>query len=202
MSERNERMYEYIKGKKIEMTPTEIIVEAGGIGYSAAISLQTYDSFQGLEEVKVYLHHHIHEDDEEFYGFATKEERELFRQLISVNGIGVGTARVMLSSLTTNELKESILTGDVNRIKSVKGIGLKTAQRVIIDLKDKLVKGADENFVIPTGVYSDSAASEATNALLTLGFSRPNIAKVINPIIKKKPDISVEELIKEALRKL
>ena len=195
-------MFDYIKGTVAELTPAKAVIECGGIGFDIQISLQTFQALQNKESAKVYLYHYLREDDEQFYGFATKDERELFILLISVSGIGVGTARMMLSSLTDEEIRQAILAEDVVRIKSVKGIGLKSAQRVIIDLKDKIVKGGVDN-VIPVAIGgNDALVQEATTALVMLGFTKPNINKVLPAIIKKKPDIKIEELIKEALKKL
>jgi Holliday junction DNA helicase RuvA len=194
-------MYDYIKGKIAELRPAEVVIEAGGVGYSALISLQTYDALQGKDEGKIYIYHHLAENIEEFFGFATLDEREMFKLLISVNGIGVGTARVMLSSLSVDEVRSAILTDDVTRIKSVKGIGLKTAQRVIIDLKDKIEKGKG-NDTITFGPGTSSIAQEAENALLMLGFAKQNINKVLSQILKSNPGITLEDLIKEALKKL
>lgn len=196
-------MFDYIKGTVAELTPAKAVIECGGIGFDIQISLQTFQALQNKESAKVYLYHYLREDDEQFYGFATKDERELFILLISVSGIGVGTARMMLSSLTDEEIRQAILAEDVVRIKSVKGIGLKSAQRVIIDLKDKIVKGGGVDNVIPVAIGgNDALVQEATTALVMLGFTKPNINKVLPAIIKKKPDIKIEELIKEALKKL
>lgn len=196
-------MFDYIKGTVTELTPAKAVIEYGGIGFDIQISLQTFQALQNKESAKVYLYHYLREDDEQFYGFATKDERELFILLIGVSGIGVGTARMMLSSLTDEEIRQAILAEDVVRIKSVKGIGLKSAQRVIIDLKDKIVKGGGVDNVIPVAIGgNDALVQEATTALVMLGFSKPNINKVLPAIIKKKPDIKIEELIKEALKKL
>lgn len=196
-------MFDYIKGTVAELTPAKAVIECGGIGFDIQISLQTFQALQNKESAKVYLYHYLREDDEQFYGFATKDERELFILLIGVSGIGVGTARMMLSSLTDEEIRQAILAEDVVRIKSVKGIGLKSAQRVIIDLKDKIVKGGGVDNVIPVAIGgNDALVQEATTALVMLGFTKPNINKVLPAIIKKKPDIKIEELIKEALKKL
>lgn len=196
-------MFDYIKGTIAELTPAKAVIECGGIGFDIQISLQTFQALQNKESAKVYLYHYLREDDEQFYGFATKDERELFILLIGVSGIGVGTARMMLSSLTDEEIRQAILAEDVVRIKSVKGIGLKSAQRVIIDLKDKIVKGGGVDNVIPAAIGgNDALVQEATTALVMLGFTKPNINKVLPTIIKKKPDIKIEELIKEALKKL
>lgn len=196
-------MFDYIKGTVTELTPAKAVIECGGIGFDIQISLQTFQALQNKESAKVYLYHYLREDDEQFYGFATKDERELFILLIGVSGIGVGTARMMLSSLTDEEIRQAILAEDVVRIKSVKGIGLKSAQRVIIDLKDKIVKGGGVDNVISVAIGgNDALVQEATTALVMLGFTKPNINKVLPAIIKKKPDIKIEELIKEALKKL
>ena len=196
-------MFDYIKGTIAELTPAKAVIECGGIGFDIQISLQTFQALQNKESAKVYLYHYLREDDEQFYGFATKDERELFILLIGVSGIGVGTARMMLSSLTDEEIRQAILAEDVVRIKSVKGIGLKSAQRVIIDLKDKIVKGGGVDNVIPAAIGgNDALVQEATTALVMLGFTKPNINTVLPTIINKKPDINIEELIKEALKKL
>lgn len=195
-------MFDYIKGTLVELTPAEAVVETGGFGFDIQISLQTFQSLQGKEKVTVYLYHYIREDDEQFYGFATKDERELFKLLISVSGIGVGTARMMLSSLTDEEIRNAIISEDVARIKSVKGIGLKSAQRVIIDLKDKIIKGSGVEATVPVLGGNDAIIAEATAALVMLGFTKPNINKVLPAILKKNPSMKIEELIKEALKKL
>ncbi|MBQ8070870.1 MAG: Holliday junction branch migration protein RuvA [Bacteroidales bacterium] len=195
-------MYDYIKGKIEEINPAELILECGGIGYSINISLQTYETLQGKESAKIYVFHYIREDEESFFGFATKDERELFKLLISVNGVGVGSARMMLSSLSDEEIRNAIIGENVARIKSVKGIGLKTAQRIILDLKDKIVKGGGTAATLPTMTTNNANIEEATIALTMLGFSKVNINKVIPDIIKKNPDAKVEDIIKEALKKL
>jgi len=195
-------MYDYIKGKIEEINPAELILECGGIGYSINISLQTYETLQGKDTAKIYVFHYIREDEESFYGFATKDERELFKLLISVNGVGVGSARMMLSSLSDEEIRNAIIGENVARIKSVKGIGLKTAQRIILDLKDKIVKGGGTAATLPTMTTNNANIEEATIALTMLGFSKVNINKVIPDIIKKNPDAKVEDIIKEALKKL
>jgi Holliday junction DNA helicase RuvA len=195
-------MYDYIKGKIEEINPAELILECGGIGYSINISLQTYETLQGKDSAKIYVFHYIREDEESFYGFATKDERELFKLLISVNGVGVGSARMMLSSLSDEEIRNAIIGENVARIKSVKGIGLKTAQRIILDLKDKIVKGGGTAATLPTMTTNNANIEEATIALTMLGFSKVNINKVIPDIIKKNPEAKVEDIIKEALKKL
>lgn len=196
-------MIDYIKGQIIELTPTELILENQGIGYSILISLQTYEAFQLQTQAVAYIHHYIREDEELYYGFATKDERELFRLLIGVSGIGVASARMMLSTLTSEEIRQAILAGDVNRIKSVKGIGLKSAQRLILELKDKVAKGegaADAPAIFQTN--NSAVVDEATTALGMLGFSKANISKVMPGILKERPNAKVEDIIKAALQKL
>ncbi len=195
-------MYDYIKGDIVEITPTEVILECCGIGYSIMISLQTYDALKSSSEAKVYIHHHIREDEEQFYGFATKNERELFKLLISVSGVGVGSARMMLSSLTDEEIRNAILSEDVRTIKSIKGIGMKTAQRLILDLKDKIVKGAGVEAAEITVPTKNHNIDEATTALLNLGFSKVNINKILPEILKESPDASIETIIREGLKRL
>ena len=194
-------MIEYIKGTLAELNPTEAIVENNGIGYSTLISLQTYEEIHGKSEVKLYIHHYLREDEELYYGFATKDERHLFRLLISVSGIGAATARMMLSSMSSDEITNAIHTENINKIKSIKGIGLKSAQRLIIELKDKVGKISGETPTLP-GLASNTAMEEATTALVMLGFAKPNVNKVLSAIVKEKPDMSLEEMIKIALKKL
>ena len=196
-------MIDYIKGQIIELTPTELILENGGIGYSILISLQTYEAFQLATQAVAYIHHYIREDEELYYGFATKDERELFRLLIGVSGIGVASARMMLSTLTSEEIRQAILAEDVNKIKSVNGIGLKSAQRLGLELKDKIVKGeGTENAQLFKAASSSALADEATTALVMLGFSKAQIGKVLPGIMKDNPTARVEDLIKAALKKL
>ncbi len=196
-------MYNYIKGKITALNPTELCIENNGIGYNIQISLQTFQAIQEKEDIQIFLHHHLREDDEQFYGFATTQEREIFRQLISVSGIGVNSARMILSSLNDEELKTAILEEDINRIKAVKGIGLKTAQRIIIDLKDKIIKGEDSSISIDI-VQSPNkkVIEEASTALLMLGFNRASINKVIPDLVRKSPELKVEDVIKIALKSL
>lgn len=195
-------MYDYIKGEIVEISPTEVILECNGIGYSIMISLQTYDALKESDEAKVYIYHHIREDEEQFYGFATKNERELFKLLISVSGVGVGSARMMLSSLTDEEIRNAILSEDVRTIKSIKGIGMKTAQRLILDLKDKIVNGAGVEAAEITVPTKNHNIDEATTALLNLGFSKVNINKILPEILKESPDASIETIIREGLKRL
>ena len=195
-------MYDYIKGNISEISPTEVIVECCGIGYSIMISLQTYDILKDCSEVKIYIYHYIREDDEQFYGFATKDERELFKLLISVSGVGVASARMMLSSLSDEEIRNAIMGEDVAKIKSIKGIGLKTAQRLILDLKDKIIKGGGVDKANLTIQENNNNIDEATTALLNLGFTKANISKILPSILKSEPQASIETIIREALKRL
>ncbi len=193
-------MYEYIKGLLTEATPTYVIVECAGIGYFINTTVNTYSRISAQKEVVLYIHQVVREDALLLYGFATPEERTVFRQLISVSGIGANTASVMLSSMTVNEIVGAIMTENVNAIKSVKGIGLKTAQRVIIELKDKIavVGTAEEmNFGV-----SSTVKEEALAALVMLGFVKNQAGKVLDKIIAGGGEKSVEELIKQALKQL
>lgn len=194
-------MYEYITGRLEEITPTDAIVEACGVGYDLIISLSTFSKLQGAQgtNIKLFTYHQVREDDESLFGFADRAERGVFIHLISVSGVGSGSARMILSAMTADEVKEAIVTGDVNRFKAVKGIGLKTAQRIIIDLKDKIGKGSGE-FSFDTAPASSPVREEAQGALTMLGFSKPAIEKVLDKLQKEKPDYTVEELIKKALK--
>ena len=195
-------MIDYIKGQIVELTPTELVLDNQGIGYSILISLQTYEAFQTKTEAVAYIHHYIREDEELFFGFATKDERELFRLLISVSGIGVASARMMLSTLTSEEIRQAILAEDINKIKSVKGIGLKSAQRLVLELKDKVVKGegSAESALFKTD--TNALVEEATTALVMLGFSKANISKVMPAVLKENSSTRVEDIIKAALKRL
>ena len=197
-------MIDYISGKIAELTPTRVVLDNSGIGYAIEISLQTYAALESQKEAKVYIYHHIQSssDVELFYGSSSKDERSIFELLISVSGVGVNTARVILSSFSADELREAILSENVAAIKSVKGIGLKTAQRMVLELKDKISKG--EGGVSEVLLVSDrnAVAEEAAAALQMLGFSKPNISKAIQKIVSSNPNIKVEELIKQALQML
>ena len=195
-------MIDYIKGQIIELTPTELVLESHGIGYSILISLQTYEAFQLKTDAVAYIYHYLREDEELYYGFATKDERELFRLLIGVSGVGAGTARMMLSQLTSEEIRQAILSENVNRIKSVKGVGLKTAQRLVLELKDKIVKGEGSEAAQLFKADSNGIIDEATTALVMLGFTKANISKVLPGILKDNPAARVEDIIKAALKKL
>lgn len=195
-------MIDYISGKIAELTPTRVVLDNGGIGYAIEISLQTYAALESQKEAKVYIYHHIQSssDVEMFYGFSSKDERSIFELLISVSGVGVNTARVILSSFSADELREAILSENVAAIKSVKGIGLKTAQRMVLELKDKISKGEGSASDVLLVSDRNAVAEEAAAALQMLGFSKPNISKAIQKIVSSNPNIKVEELIKQALQ--
>jgi Holliday junction DNA helicase RuvA len=195
-------MIDYIKGSIEELSPTEMTLENNGIGYKILISLQTYERLNGIKEAKVYIHHYLREDEELYYGFATKDERELYRLLIGVSGIGAATARMMLSSLSCDEIRNAIIAEDINKIKSIKGIGLKSAQRLILELKDKVVSGGGTDNSVLFNQTTNSSTEEATTALVLLGFTKANVTKAVNAVLKEKPNASLEEIIKLALKKL
>jgi Holliday junction DNA helicase RuvA len=194
-------MYEYIQGSLADLSPTHAIVEAGGIGYFVNISLQTYSLLEGKRQVKLWLHQIIREDAHLLYGFSEVREREIFRLLISVSGVGASTARLILSSLTTDEIQAAITTENVNLIKQVKGIGLKTAQRIVVDLKDKVSLG-DATVSQILSASNNTLKSEALSALVMLGFARSAADKVIDQVLKEMGQMPVEALIKHALKRL
>ena len=197
-------MIDYVSGKLATLTPTMAVIDNQGIGYAVEISLQTYDVLRGKDSATVYIQRQVNPRDgsEVDYGFATQDERELFRQITSVSGMGAASARMILSSLSAEELRNAILSEDVNKLKGVKGIGLKTAQRMVLELKDKIVKGDGASSDVLFRTDAGAAAEEATTALQMLGFSKPNINKAIQAILKENPSASVEELIKTALQRL
>lgn len=191
-------MYEYIQGNLTELNPAGAVIETGGIGYFIHISLTTYSRINGHQNVKLYLQEVIREDAHPLYGFADKDERELFRMLVSVNGIGANTALMMLSSFLPDDLREAILTENVNVLKSIKGIGAKTAQRAIIELKDKIGKGPATDKIFKTG--DNAVRNEALSALEMLGYNKKAIEKGLDQIIKEQPGLTVERLLKIALK--
>jgi Holliday junction DNA helicase RuvA len=193
-------MIDYIKGKLAELTPTSAIVENEGIGYYLSISLSTFSRLEGRNDCKILVHEVIREDSHQLFGFADKEERDIFRLLISVSGVGASTSRMMLSSLSHDEIEKAILGSDVNTLKSIKGIGLKTAQRIIVDLKDKVGKqsGTGEIFAFT----DNTKREEALSALVMLGFGKSAVFKVLDRIIREEKNLTVEELIKKALKSL
>jgi len=193
-------MYDYIKGTVVSLKPSHIILEANSIGYFIAISLNSYTQLHGLENIKLYIHQVIREDAHLFYGFATESERELFRMLISVSGIGSNTAIMMFSSLSPDEIKGAILTENINLLKSIKGIGIKTAQRVVIDLKDKIGKSPASEQIVSTA--NNTLRNEALSALVMLGFVKKSVEKELDKILTAQPNLSVESVIKLALKNL
>ena len=193
-------MITHIEGKLVEKTPTHVIIDCNGIGYFINISLHTFSQIPDQEAIKIFTHLQVKEDSHTLYGFISASEREIFRLLISVSGIGANTARTMLSSLTPKQIREGIAVGDVALIQSVKGIGLKTAQRVIIDLKDKILKiyDIDETSLTQNNTNKD----EALSALEVLGFMKKQSERIVDKIIASSPEASVESIIKEALKNL
>lgn len=204
-------MIEYIKGELVELSPALAVVEAHGVGYGLNISLNTYSVIQGKQSVKLFVHEAImmggRDDNYTLYGFATKQERSLYRLLITVSGVGANTARMILSSLTPAELCNVIANGDDKMLKTVKGIGLKTAQRIIVDLKDKIVQSgiAEELHVSSqpaTANVNNAVKDEAVGALTMLGFSPAPSAKVVVAILTEQPDLPVEQVVKLALKQI
>ena len=197
-------MTDYISGKLTELSPTNAVIENQGIGYIMEISLQTYEELNGKSEATLYIQRQVNQRDgiEIDYGFASKEERNLFRSITSVSGMGASSARMILSALNPEELRSTILSENVARLKSIKGIGLKSAQRLILELKDKIVKGDGGNSEAILHSQSNADAEEAAIALQNLGFTKPNISKAIQTILKNTPDAKVEDIIKAALKML
>lgn len=193
-------MITHLSGRLIEKNPTHVVLDCNGVGYFINISLYTFGQLGDGEALKLYTHLQVKEDSHTLYGFMEVMEREIFRLLLSVSGIGASTARTMLSSLEPNQIKQAIASNDVATIQSIKGIGAKTAQRVILDLKDKILKVYDIS--TESAVQSNTNKEEALSALETLGFARKQAEKVCLAITKEKPDASVETIIKEALKKL
>jgi Holliday junction DNA helicase RuvA len=193
-------MYEFIRGIIVERNPAHIIIESGGIGYFINISLNTYSKFNQKKEGLIYLHQIIRDDAHVFYGFAEKSERDLFRNLISVNGVGSNTAIMMLSSLNPDEIAVAVTTENVAVLKAVKGIGIKTAQRIIIDLKDKLGKLYDTDQIFHSP--NNTILNESLSALVMLGFVKRDAEKVVAKILQEQPQTTVEGVIKLALKRL
>ena len=193
-------MIAHIRGKLVEKNPTHLVIDCGGVGYHLNISLHTFSKVSDEELIQLYTHLQVKEDSHTLYGFAEKVERDIFRLLISVSGIGASIARTMLSSLTPSQVKDAIALADVATIQSVKGIGAKTAQRVILDLKDKVLKIHDIDEV--SYVSGNTSKEESLSALETLGFNRKAAQKVVEKILVTDPSLTVERVIKEALKKL
>ncbi len=193
-------MYEFIRGTIADLNPASVIIETGGIGYSINISLNTYSKLNGKKETRLLLHQVVREDAHILYGFSEKKERDLFRNLISVNGVGANTAIMMLSSLEPDEVVAAIITENVTVLKAVKGIGAKTAQRIIIDLKDKVGKLPEtaQNLISA----DNTIQNEALSALVMLGFAKKDTGKVVSKILQEQPQATVENVIKQALKRL
>lgn len=193
-------MITHIQGKLVEKNPTDVVIDCNGVGYLLNISLNTYSQIPDQENIKLYTHLQVREDSHTLFGFSSIAEREIFRLLISVSGIGASIARTMLSSLTPKQVREGIATEDVALIQSIKGIGLKTAQRTVIELKDKILKVYDIDEVSIS--QSNTSKDEALSALEVLGFNKKQAERVIDKIVKSQPDANVETIIKEALKSL
>ncbi|MBQ8115245.1 MAG: Holliday junction branch migration protein RuvA [Prevotella sp.] len=202
-------MIEYIKGALTEVTPAQAVVETGGIGYLLNISLNTYTAIQEKKDVKLYVHEVLmtggRDDSMTLYGFATRQEREIYRMLITVSGVGSNTARMILSATSATELVNIISTGNEKALKSVKGIGLKTAQRIIVDLRDKMASNGMIQDITMQGTGAQAAVNnevrdEAVGALTMLGFSPAPSAKVVTEILQQNPAMPVEQVIKQALK--
>ncbi len=193
-------MYEFISGEIKEIFPTYIVLENSGIGYFIHISVNTYSQITGKENCKLYINEVIREDAHQLYGFYKKEEREIFLHLISVSGVGANTARMMLSSLQPTEIQNAIIQGDVNLLKSIKGIGAKSAQRIIVDLRDKVGKIDSQEQIIDS--LNNTIKDEALSALVMLGFPKVKVDKLINNILKEQQGLTVEDLVKESLKRI
>lgn len=193
-------MYDYLRGEIAEIAPTYAVIDCGGVGYYVNISLNTYTAIQNLREAKLFVYEAIREDAYTLFGFRDKQEREMFELLISVSGVGPNTARMILSSLTVDDLMSVIASGNSGMLKSVKGIGAKTAQRIIVDLKDKVAGVGGAAAVAETG--SGEAYEEAVAALIMLGFTRAAVQKTVGKLLREQPTLKVEEIIKMALKLL
>ena len=196
-------MYEYIKGSVAEVAPAYAVIDAGGVGYYLHISLETYSAVEHAAEAKLYVHYVVREDAQWLYGFSTKVEREVFRLLISVSGVGGNTARMILSTYSPRELQGIITSGNAVLLKNVKGLGLKTAQKIIVELSGKLaVLGTDAAGDAPLAGADGGSFDEALAALVMLGFARATAEKVLRAVMRELPRASVEELIRAALKRL
>jgi Holliday junction DNA helicase RuvA len=193
-------MIDYIRGTISQITPTFVTIETCGVGYLINISLSTFTKLEGQTEFRILVHEVIREDAHQLFGFADKEERDIFRLLISVTGVGASTARMMLSSLSSAEVEKAVIGSDVNTLKGVKGIGLKTAERIIVDLRDKIGKqsGSGEIFALA----DNTKREEALSALVMLGFARSAVLKALDKIVREERNLTVEDMIKKALKNL
>lgn len=197
-------MYEYISGLVADLAPTYAVIDASGVGYYINISLQTYSAIEGEKSARLYVHFVVREDVQVLYGFATKLERELFRHLISVSGVGGNTARMILSTYSTSELRNIIATENAVLLKNVKGLGLKTAQKIIVELSGKMLELGAERDMAPVvaGSQNNEVLDETLAALVMLGFQKGASEKVVKAILNESPSISVEEAVRQALRRL
>lgn len=197
-------MYEYIKGTIVELSPARVVIEAAGVGYDIAISLQTYSEIEHLTEAKIYVHYVVREDAQLLYGFASKFERELFRHLLSVSGVGGNTARMILSTYSPDELRNIIATGNATLLKNVKGLGLKTAQKIIVELSGKVISITpyEERQLLDKVQGGNEVYEEALAALAMLGFTRTASDKVLKSVLKQNPNCSVEDAIRFSLKQL
>lgn len=204
-------MIDYIKGELAELTPAQAVIEAAGVGYALNISLNTYTAIQGKKDVKLFVHESLvtggRDDSYTFFGFASKQERDLYRLLISVSGVGANTARMILSAASPADLSNAIASGNERLLKGVKGIGLKTAQRIIVDLKDKVVVlGIAQEVTVGEGgstvAVNSEVMDEAVSALTMLGFSPAPSAKVVKALLEENAAMPVEQVVKEALKRI
>ena len=193
-------MIHHLKGKLVEKNPTHVVIECGGVGYFVNISLHTFSKVTDAENIQLFTHLQIKEDSHTLFGFSEKSEREIFRLLLSVSGIGSSTARTMLSSMTPMQVRDAIATGNVTAIQSIKGIGVKTAQRVILDLKDKVLKIYDIDEV--STISNNTNKDEALSALEVLGFVRKQSEKIVDKVLSQDASLSVEDIIKLSLKNL
>ncbi len=193
-------MIHHLEGRLVEKNPTDVVIACNGVGYFVNISLHTFGQLPATENVKLFTHLQVREDAHTLYGFSTVMEREIFRLLLSVSGVGANTARTMLSSLDPEQLRDAIASNDIATIQSVKGIGSKTAQRIVLDLQDKILKVFGIEGI--SSISSNTNKNEALSALETLGFARKQAEKVLDTIVKEDPSASVETIIKQALKKL
>jgi len=193
-------MFEYIAGEIVEVTPTYLVLENQGVAYYIQISLNTYSELSKAKKARMFIHQVIRDDAHLLYGFSGKPEREMFRLLISVSGIGANSARMILSALKPEDLRGIIVQGNVPALKAIKGIGAKTAQRLIVDLRDKVGKVSGEGEFLD--VSGNSIREESLSALATLGISKSTVSKVVDNLISKNPEIIVEDLLREALKRL
>ncbi|MBQ3259848.1 MAG: Holliday junction branch migration protein RuvA [Alistipes sp.] len=195
-------MYEYIQGPVAELAPAYAVIDAGGVGYFLNISLQTYSEIENAASAKLYVHYVVREDAQLLYGFASKRERELFRLLISVSGVGGNTARMILSTYSTSELQNIIATGNAVLLKNVKGLGLKTAQKIIVELNGKMLDLSNVESGVAAASGGNEVYDEALAALMMLGFAKAASEKTLRQIVKESPAISVEDAVRDALKRL